>query len=81
MLFRLATWLAGLLAVSSQDVVGSKGCTNSICVFSNPYLDTKEEPDTQVTSVTTDTVQFRTVEEPQVKNVFRRSSFISNDAL
>ena len=38
MLFRALLGLAGLLGVSSQDAVGSRGCTSSICVFSNPYL-------------------------------------------
>ena len=33
-----ALWLAGLVAVSSQDVVGSRGCNTSTCVFSNSFL-------------------------------------------
>lgn len=38
MLFSSLLALAGLVSVSSQDAVGSRGCTSSICVFSNPYL-------------------------------------------
>ena len=38
MLFRSLLALAGALTTSSQDVIGSRGCTRSICVFSNPYL-------------------------------------------
>ena len=38
MFLRAALWLAGLMAGTCQDVIGSRGCTNSICVFSNSYL-------------------------------------------
>lgn len=38
MLFRAMLALAGLFTASSQDAVGSRGCTSSTCVFSNSYL-------------------------------------------
>ena len=38
MFLRAALWLSGLIAATCQDVIGSRGCTSSICVFSNSYL-------------------------------------------
>ena len=38
MLFRSLLALAGLVTISSQDAVGSRGCTASTCVFSNSFL-------------------------------------------
>ena len=38
MLFRAVLAFVGLFTASSQDAVGSRGCTSSICVFSNRYL-------------------------------------------
>lgn len=38
MLFHAMLAFVGLFTASSQDAVGSRGCTSSICVFSNRYL-------------------------------------------
>lgn len=37
-MLRAALWLAGLATVSSQGLVGSRGCNTSTCVFSNSFL-------------------------------------------